>query len=109
MATRYKILGQSKPSAATNTNLYTVPTAKEAVVSTLAICNDSASATAYRVAISASASPTTSEYIVYGASVPANDTVFLTLGVAMETTKRIVVYAAAANLVFAAFGSEGDV
>jgi hypothetical protein len=46
---------------------------------------------------------------VYGASVPANDTVFLTLGISMEAAKRIVVYAAAANLVFGAFGSEGDV
>ena len=108
MATAYKILGQSKPSAATNTTLYTVPTAKAAVVSTLAICNDSASATAYRVFVSASASPTTSESLVYGASVPANDTVFLTFGITAEASKRIVVYAAAANLVFHAFGSESD-
>jgi len=44
MATTYKVLGQSKPSAATNTTLYTVPASTAAVISTLAICNDSASA-----------------------------------------------------------------
>lgn len=106
MATTYKVLGQSKPSAATNTTLYTVPASTAAVVSTLAICNDSASATAYRVAVAAAATPTSSEYLVYGASVPANDTVFLTLGVTAEAAKLLVVYAASANLVFSAFGSE---
>jgi len=106
MPTTYKVLGQSKPSAATNTTLYTVPSATAAVISTLSICNDSASATAYRVAVAAASAPTSSEYIVYGASVPANDTVFLTLGVTAEAAKRIVVYAASANLVFNAFGSE---
>lgn len=106
MATTYKVLGQSKPSAATNTTLYTVPASTAAVVSTLAICNDSASATAYRVAVAAAATPTSSEYLVYGATVPANDTVFLTLGVTAQAAKLLVVYAASANLVFSAFGSE---
>lgn len=100
------MLGQSKPSAATNTDLYTVGSGKAAVISTLAICNDSASATAYRVAVAAASTPTSSEYIVYGASVPANDTVFLTIGVTAEAAKKLVVYAASANLVFSAFGSE---
>ncbi len=108
MATRYKILGQSKPSATTNTTIYTVPTAKEAVVSTIAVCNDSASATFYRVFVAAADSPTTSERLVYDASVPSNDTVFLTLGITVEAGKKIVVYASAANLIFHAFGSEGD-
>jgi hypothetical protein len=106
VATTYKVLGQSKPSAATNTSLYTVPAATATVVSTLAICNDSASATAYRVAVAAASTPTSSEYLVYGASVPANDTVFLTLGVTAQAAKILVVYAASANLVFSAFGSE---
>jgi len=83
-----------------------VPAATAAVVSTLAICNDSASATAYRVAVAASATPTTAEYVVYGATVPANDTVFLTIGVTAQAAKQLVVYAASANLVFSAFGSE---
>ncbi len=106
MATTYKVLGQSKPSAATNTDLYTVGSGTAAVISTLAICNDSASATAYRVAVAAASTPTSAEYIVYGASVPANDTVFLTIGVTAEAAKKLVVYAASANLVFSAFGSE---
>lgn len=106
MPTTYKVLGQSKPNAATNTTLYTVPSATATVISTLAICNDSATATGYRVAVAAASAPTTAEYIVYGATVAANDTVFLTLGVTAEATKRIVVYAASANLVFSAFGSE---
>lgn len=106
MPTTYKILGQSKPSATTNTTLYTVPPSTSSVVSTLIICNDSATPTVYRIAIASSASPSASEYIIYGAAVPANDSVFLTLGMTIEQNKQIVVYSASANLIFSAFGSE---
>ena len=106
MATTYKVLGQSKPSAATNTTLYTVPAATAAVISTLAICNDSASAGVYRVAIAASATPAAAEYILYGGSVRPNETTFVTLGLTAQATKQLVVYTASANLIFSAFGSE---
>ena len=35
MATTYKVLGQSNPSATTATTLYTVPASTQAVVSTI--------------------------------------------------------------------------
>ncbi len=44
MATNYKVLGQSNPSATTATSLYTVPAATQAIVSTITVCNQAASA-----------------------------------------------------------------
>jgi hypothetical protein len=43
MATTYKVLGQSAPTAATATSLYTVPSVTEAVISTINVVNTHAS------------------------------------------------------------------
>jgi hypothetical protein len=39
MATAYKVLGQVAPAATTATTVYTVPSATEAVVSSVTVCN----------------------------------------------------------------------
>lgn len=107
MPAAYKVLGQSNPSATTLTTLYTVPSATSAVVSTIAICNQAATAGTFRVAIRpAGASVAASHYIAYDSAIGANDTVFLTLGVSLATTDVISVYASSANQSFSAFGSE---
>lgn len=106
MATTYKILGQSAPSATTNTTVYTVGAGKSAVVSTIAVCNRGATSATFRIAVSASGTPGNAEYITYDSSVAANDTVFLTIGATLEATKNIVAYASNANLSVSVFGSE---
>lgn len=106
MANSYKVLGQSAPSATTNTTLYTVPSSTSAVASTLAVCNRSTS-TNFRVAIRpAGATLANQHYIVYDNYVNQYDTVFLTLGVTLETTDVVTVYAGTANLSFSLFGTE---
>ena len=106
MATVYKVLGQSAPSAVTNTTLYTVPASTSAVCSTLAICNRGATTTV-RVAIRpAGATLANQHYIVYDNSVNQYDTIFLTLGVTLATTDVVTVYAGTANTSFSLFGSE---
>lgn len=109
MATTYKVLGQSAPSATTDTTLYTVPASKAAIISTIVIANrDSASAT-FRIAVRpAGATIANQHYIAYGVSVGANDSTALTLGVTLATTDVVTVYASSANLSFNAFGSEVD-
>jgi hypothetical protein len=103
----HKVLGQQSPSATTLTTLYTVPSSTQSVVSTIAICNTTSSATTYRVAVRpAGATAATQHYIAYDASLPANDTVTLTLGVTLAATDVISVYAGAASVAFAAFGVE---
>lgn len=107
MAIAYKVLGQSAPSATTNTNVYTVGSGKQAVISTITIANRDAAAATYRIAIRpAGATLANQHYIAYDAGVPANDTIALTLGIAMEATDVLTVYASTANLSIGVFGSE---
>lgn len=106
MASNYKVLGQINPSATTNTTLYTVPSLTSAVCSTLTICNLGVSTT-YRVAVRpAGEAIANKHYIAYDASIPQNDTVFLTLGVTLGNTDVVTVYAGTANLAFGLFGME---
>lgn len=108
MATTYRVLGQVQGTAAVGTyaDLYTVPAATSAVVSTITICNQAASDATYRVAVASTSSPATAEFIVYGATVKANDTVTLTLGLTLQATKKLVISSSANTTSFGAFGSE---
>jgi hypothetical protein len=107
MASTYKVLAQSAPSATTNTDVYTVGSGKSAVVSTITICNRAATAATYRIAIRIAGTTIANEdYIAYDATVPANDTISLTLGVTLAATDVVTVYASTANLSINIFGSE---
>jgi len=107
MATTYKVLGQSNPSATTATTLYTVPASTSTVVSTISICNQASSTASYRIAVRpAGATLAAQHYLAYDIAIAANDTTALTLGVTLATTDVITVYASSATLSFSAFGSE---
>ena len=107
MATTYKVLGQVAPSATTLTTLYTVPASTQAVVSTISVCNQSSSATTFRIAIRvAGAAISGEDYIAYDSTVAANDTTFITVGITLAATDVISVYSTAATVSFNAFGSE---
>lgn len=108
MPTTYKVLGQSNPSASTETTLYTVPSSTSAVVSSIAVCNQAATSATFRIAVRPSADGTTTakHYLVYGTTVGANDTVVLTIGVTMATGDKIQIIGSTATLSFTAYGSE---
>lgn len=107
MATTYKVLGQSNPSATTATTLYTVPASTQTIVSTITVCNQAATAATYRIAVRVNgASLAASQYIAYDVSLPANASDTLTLGVTLGAADIITVYASTATMSFAAFGSE---
>lgn len=107
MATTYKVLGQSNPSATTATTLYTVPASTQAVVSTIVICNQTATAATFRLSVRpAGAAQTAAMYIAYDITVGASDSTALTLGVTLNATDVITVYGSTATLSFTAFGSE---
>jgi hypothetical protein len=102
-----KVLGQVNPSATTATTLYTVPSAKSAVVSSLIICNQAASSATFRIAVRpAGATLAAVHYIAYDVTVGASDTTALTLGITLATTDVITVYASSATLSFHAYGDE---
>lgn len=107
MATTYKVLGQSAPSATTATTLYTVPSATSAVVSTINVCNRTNTSDTFRIAVRpAGASLASSHYIAYDAVIAPNDSISVTIGVSLATTDVLTVYAGTANLTFSAFGAE---
>ena len=107
MATVYKVLGQSNPSATTATTLYTVPSSTSSVVSSISIANLATSDASFRIAVRpAGATLANQHYLAYDVTVGANDTTIITVGITLATTDVVTVYASTANLVFHAYGSE---
>jgi len=107
MAT-YKILGQNAPGTTNATVLYTVPSAKSAVVSTISITNVSDSGKTYRVHVVPSGGTAgVGNALVYESSVPAYSMVALTLGISLAAGDTIQVRTSFTNAItFQAFGSE---
>lgn len=102
-----KVLGQSAPSAATLTTLYTVPAATQTTVSTITVCNQSATATSFRVAVRpAGAAITASQYIYYDVIISGGDSFAATFGITLAATDVVSVYATLATLSFSLFGVE---
>lgn len=107
MANAYKVLGQSAPSATTATALYTVPSATEAVVSSISVCERGGSQATFRLMVRPDGAVLSNQhYLVYDATVAANDTIILTIGITMDATDVLEVYASSADLSFHAYGSE---
>jgi hypothetical protein len=105
----YKVLGRKAAAATTAEELYAVPSGSSAVVSTIVVANRSASARTYRLAVKPTSGTTLADehYIAYDVSIPANDSVALTMGITLASSNVIVTYASAASsLTFTAFGSE---
>jgi len=107
MATAYKVLGQVAPAATTATALYTIPAATEAVVSSISVCERGGSQATFRLMVRPDGAALSNEhYLVYDATVAANDTIILTIGITMDATDVLEVYASSADLSFHAYGSE---
>lgn len=107
MATTYKVLGQSNPAATTATTLYTVPSATQAVVSTISVANLTGTAATFRIAVRpAGAALANQHYLAYDVTVGASDTTTITIGATLATTDVITIYASTSTLAFTAFGSE---
>ena len=100
-------MAQSSPAANTDTSLYTVPNSTQSVISTMTVCNRGTSAATYRIAVRPNGETLADKhYIAYNASVPANDTITLTLGLTADSTDIITVYSSSASVSFGVFGSE---
>lgn len=107
MATTYKVLGQSAPSANSDSTLYTVPAATSAVLSTINIANRGSTAASFRIAIRpAGASLVNQHYIAFGVPIAAVDSIALTLGFSLAATDVVTIRASTADLSFSAFGAE---
>jgi len=106
MATTYKILGQVNPVALTATTLYTCPANTATILSTISVCNQGNTAS-FRISLQNNGAAISSNaYIVYDNFVNQYDSVFLTLGLTMDSADIVNVYASTGNVSFGAFGSE---
>jgi hypothetical protein len=109
MPTIYKVLGQNAPLAATQTNIYTVPAGKQAVISTIVVANRSGTNRLYRIAVRpGGATLDNQHYIAFDVTVGGGDSTTLTLGITLAATDVITVFATNADLSFSLFGSEID-
>jgi glucose-6-phosphate dehydrogenase assembly protein OpcA len=107
MPTTYKVLAQSAPSATTNTDIYTVPSATQTVVSTIVVANRATASATYRIAIRLNGATLANQhYIAYDVTVGASDSTTITIGITLDPAEVITVYASTANLSFNIFGAE---
>jgi len=108
MAEVLKVLGQSAPAvASTLTDLYTVTAATSTTISSITVCNRSATATKFRVSVAvANAADDVKQYIFYDQLIDGNSTYIATIGITLAAADKIRVYAETANLTFSAFGVE---
>lgn len=102
-----KVLGQSYPSAATATTLYTASTASGTVVSTINAANTSSTADTIRIAVRpAGAALANQHYLAFNVAVPANGQYAFTAGVTLANTDVITIYSTNGTCAFSAFGQE---
>lgn len=106
MTDTLKTLGQAIPAALTLTTLYTVP-GVSTVVSTLKVCNQSSSATTFRVSVAvAAAADATKQYVYYDTPLDGNDTFSATEGWSLAVTDVVRVYSGNGQCSFNIFGVE---
>lgn len=105
MAETQKVLGQSSPSAASLTTLYTA--GAKAVASSLVICNRGPAQVNVRVSVAvAGAADDSKQYLYYDLPVPPNDTFIATIGVTLGISDVVRVYSDLATASFNLFGVE---
>ena len=111
MPNTYKILGQVNPSANTQSNVYVVPAATEAVVNSLTIANQGISNVSYSVIVMPTAefaSPASNgkHFLIRGSSMPDGDTATLTLSLTLPAGAVLAANTSSGSLSFSAFGVE---
>lgn len=102
------ILGQSAPSATTNTVVYSVPTSTLSVVNINIVNRSTTTPVDVRVALAATITPQNSEFIEYDATIPAKGVLERT-GLAMNASTKVIVYASTGNCSVSVYGLEQTV
>lgn len=97
-------LGAANLSATTNTTIYTVPSSTVGSLS-INVCNRNSNSVTVRLALAASGTPDTTEWIEYDAPIPANGVLERT-GLVLDAGKNVVAYASATNVSVVAWGYE---
>lgn len=105
MATTPKVLGQVKPQPNVDTSLVTMAAGKNAMVSTISVCNLGIYTT-YRIAVRPAAETLEDKhYIAYECGIGPNTTDLITIGCGLGPGDVLQVRTAG-SLAFAALGAE---
>lgn len=106
MAT-YKALGQVAPAATTATTAYTVPASTQAIINRITVCNRSATADKFRIALRPDGASLANEhYFAYDVDIKGNETIVITLGMTLDSTDVVTVYSTNGTLTFNVSGVE---
>lgn len=107
MPKKYKVLGQSKPTNNTFTDLYVVPAGNSAVISTVNACNTSSANVSFRVMVRPKGNTISAQqYIAYDVALAVQDAISLTLGMTLDATDVVTVFSNQGNVAFNLFGTE---
>lgn len=108
MGTTRKILGQSKPAAATDGTLYTVPPVTDTVVSSITVAETGGAATSFRVCVDSAGGAVTAvgKAVAWDVAIPANSTITLTLGITLAAAATVIVRSLSGSCTFTGFGQE---
>lgn len=108
MATNYKILGQARPADTSNTDLYVVPSATEAIVSTIVVCNTTGTDATFRIFVrDGGAVAGAGNAVAFDAPIGANSQAAFTLGLTLSATDVLTVRSSVGDAItYSAFGSE---
>lgn len=105
MADALKVLGQVAPATTADAVLYTVPAVTAATISSVVICNTTASAATFRLALGVTT--TAANCLYFDVSIPAYNTFVTTIGMTLEAARTLNIKTGTANaLTFTAFGVE---
>lgn len=103
----HKLLGRSRPSATTNTTIYTAPASTTTLVTSLFVVNTSATSTTARIfVVNSGGSAGVSNAVYYNVNIPGNDTLLANAVPVLAASDFLVVYATLATLTFTASGVE---
>lgn len=110
MATVRKTLGQSKPAAATDNTLYTVPALTDAVVSSIVVAETAGAATTFRICTDSGGSTSTAvgKALAWDVAIPANSIVTLTLGITLAAASTLLARSLSGSCTFTAYGQENS-
>jgi len=111
MATRYRVLGQKKPAANTEWDIYTVNGTKDAVISCITVANlDADNSATYRVSVRPDGATLTDDmYIAYNVQIDPASSVALNLGLTLNQNDVLTVRSSSGTVSFGVFGTEIDV
>jgi hypothetical protein len=104
----YKILGQTAPTANTETLNYTVPASTSTTIRSIVVTNTSSSSDTFSISLvpTAGSSATNANYIVLNNTIMGNSTISFKYGYMLPTGAGIRIKSTNGTSTFSTYGSE---